>query len=128
MLYNPTVGSITLASVVTVLLLCVPHVALMFFICYKLAEKTGVTLWLKLKYKDFKEWILSTRQTVQAMENVDVTSDVESLPDRLINPEDYEPLLPNANNCTVGESPDSKVSILDEPRRLTPVYTYGSMN
>ena len=128
MLYSPTVGSITHASVVTVLLLCVPHVALMFCVCYKLAEKTGVTLWLKLKYKDFKEWILSTRQTHRATENVDVTSDVESLPDRLINPEDYEPLLPNANNCTVGESPDSKVSILDEPRRLTPVYTYGSMN
>ena len=114
--------------VLSLLLLGVPHVALVFYICYKLAEKTGITMWLKSKCKDLKEHILSARQMSQANANEQSPSDIESLPDRLINPEEYEPLLPNTNKHTDGESTDSKVSIIDTPRRLTPVYTYGSLN
>ena len=102
-------------AVGTSLLLYVPHVALMFYIFYKLAEKTGITQWSKLKYTDLKEWIASTRQTSQVTENLEATSDIESLPDRLINPAEYEPLLPNTDEHTVGECTDSGVSITEEP-------------
>ena len=125
MLYSPSSSTLTHAPVVSLLLLGVPHVALVFYICYKLAEKTGMTMWLKSKYKGLKERILSTIQMSQANQS---PSDIESLPDRLINPEEYEALLPNTNEHTVGESMDSKVSIFDEPRKLTPVYTYGTTN
>ena len=128
MLYNPLTSGITHAPVVSMMLLGVPHVALVFYICYKLAEKTGMTMWLKSKCKDLKEHILSARQMSQANANEQSPSDIESLPDRLINPEEYEALLPNTNEHTVGESTDSKVSIFDEPRKLTPVYTYGTTN
>jgi len=110
------------------LLLGVPHMALVFYIIYKLAEKKGINCWLKFKYIGLKEWILLTRQINQAKPNVEATFDIESLPDRLINPEEYEPLIPNTNEHTVGESTDSKVSITEEPRRLPPVYTYESIN
>ena len=110
------------------LLLGVPHMALVIYIINKLAEKTGITHCLKFKYIGLKEWILLTRQINQAKPNVEATFDIESLPDRLINPGEYEPLIPNTNEHTVGESTDSKVSITEEPRQLTPVYTYESIN
>ena len=123
MWYNPLTNSLMLVSA---LLLGVPHVALVFYICYKLAEKTGMTMWLKLKYKDLKERILSTLRMSPANANEQTPSDIESLPDRLINPEEYEALLPNTNERTDGEPTGSKVS--NTSRRLTPVYTYGSTN
>jgi len=79
------------------LLLCVPHMVLMFYVFYKLAEMTGMTQCLKLKYAHMKEWILSARQISQAKAIAETTSDIESLPDRLLNPGAYEPLLPNTN-------------------------------
>jgi len=76
------------------LLLCVPHMVLMFYVFYKM---TGMTQCLKLKYAHMKEWILSARQISQAKAIAETTSDIESLPDRLLNPGAYEPLLPNTN-------------------------------
>ena len=112
------------------LLLGFPHVALISYIFYKLAEKTGITQWSKVKYTDLKKWIASTRQTSQVTENLEATSDIESWPDRLINPAEYEPLLPKADEHTAAdcECTDSKVSVTEEQRILTPVYTYGSIN
>jgi len=48
-------------SILSVLLLSVPHIALMFYTCFKLAEKTGVTQFLKIKYTNFKACILTMR-------------------------------------------------------------------
>ena len=49
-------------------------------------------------------------------------SDTDSLPDRLINPGEYEPMLPTTEEHSTAEPTEDK-----EPRRLTPVYTYGSI-
>ena len=109
-------------SLMPILLLGVPHITLIFYICYKLAGKTGITQCLKA-------CILTTRQTCQANANVESTSDTDSMPDRMINPGEYEPLLPNTNKHTVANSTaDSGVLVIEEPRRLITVYTYESIN
>ena len=55
-------------------------------------------------------------------------SDTDSLPDRMIKPEEYEPVLPTTEEHTAAESTENKELVSEEPRRLTPVYTYGSIS
>ena len=52
----------------------------------------------------------------------------DSLPDRLINPGEYEPLLPTTEEHTAAELTVNKEAVNEEPRRLIPVYTYSSFN
>ena len=61
---------------------------------------------------------------VQNETDVEAESDTGSLPDRLINPREYEPGLPTTDH-TEAESTESEEP---DPRWLTPVYTYGSIN
>ena len=42
-----------------------------------------------------KRCVQATRPTSEAEADVEAESDTGSLPDRLINPGEYEPLLPN---------------------------------
>ena len=60
------------------------------------------------------------------LKHADVEADTDSLPDRLINPGEYEPLLLTTEECT--ERTENKELDNEEPRRLTPLYTYGTMN
>ena len=70
----------------------------------------------------------ATRYTNQAETGVEAESDTGSLPDQLMNPREYEPvLIPTIEEHTVAESTESE-PVIEEPRRLTPVYTYGSIN
>ena len=41
--------------------------------------------------------------TYQAEVDVETESDTESLPDRLINPEEYEPMVPTAEEHTAAD-------------------------
>ena len=103
----------------SVLLLSVPHVVLIFYICCVLANKAGITQCLKGKVK---RWLQSKRRKSQAETHVEAETDTGSLPDRLINPDDYEPVLPTGKHTAVEDKKLNK-----EPRRLTQVYTYGSI-
>ena len=78
-------------------------------ICYVLAKKAGITHSLKRKYEIFKRHIHASGVGTDA----EAESDTDSLPDQLINPERYEQALPTTEQ---------------DPRRLTPVYTYGSIS
>ena len=80
------------------ILLGVPHMVLIFYICYVLAKKAGITQCLKRKYRTVKVCLLAAIHTGQAGADEEAESD-NSLPDRLINPEEYEPLLP-ARHCS----------------------------
>lgn len=51
--------------------------------------------------------------------------DTGSLPDRLMNPGEYESLLATTEEHTAADPTEDKELINEEPRRLTPVYTYG---
>ena len=79
-------------SLATVLLLGAPHMILILHICYVLVKNTGVTQCLKGKCKTLKRCLLATRHVTRET-NVEAQSDTGSLPDRLINPEEYKPLL-----------------------------------
>jgi len=52
-------------------------------------------------------------------------AEVDSLPDRLVNPNEYEPLSHPAQEHRVAEPAEV---VIEEQRRLIPVYTYGSIN
>ena len=69
----------------------------------------------------------ATRYTNQAETAVEAESDTGSLSDRLMNPREYEPvLILTTEEHTVAESTESE-PVIEEPRRPTPVYTYGSI-
>ena len=70
----------------------------------------------------------ATRPTREAEADVEAESDTDSLPDRLINPGEYEPVPPTTEEHTAVEFTEDKEPDNEEPRRLTPVYTYGSIN
>ena len=70
----------------------------------------------------------ATRHTSEAEADVEAKSDTGSLPDRLINPAEYEPLLPTTGEHTVTEHTEDQEPDNEEPRKLTPVYTYGSIS
>ena len=112
----------------TTLLLLIPHMILIFYICHKVAKKIGITQCLKRKHKTLKRYVQATRPTSEAEADVEAQSDTDSLPDRLINPGEYEPLLPTTEEHTTAEHTENKEPNNEEPRRLTPVYTYGSIN
>ena len=112
----------------TTLLLLIPHMILIFYICHKVAKKIGITQCLKRKHKTLKRCVQTTRPNSEAETDVESEADTDSLPDRLINPGEYEPLLPTTEEHTTAEHTENKEPNNEEPRRLTPVYTYGSIN
>ena len=127
--YHPATTIFTFIVVGSTLLLGVPHMVLIFYLCYVLAEKAGITRCLIKKYKTLKDYVLPTKHTREAKTDVEAGSNTDSLPDRLINPADYEPVLCIREEQTSdAQTTESKDQVSEEPRRLTPVYTYGSIN
>ena len=106
------------------LVLLVPHMVLLFYICYELAKKASITEYLQRKYKLLKKYVQDTRCKSQI--DVEAESDTGSLPDRLINPEEYEPVILTKEH--VGdESTGNRDLVNEQARWITPVYTYGSV-
>ena len=73
-------------------------------------------------------FVKATRHASKAETDVEAQSDTGLLPDRLVNPEEYEPLLPTTEEHTVAEFTENKDSVSEDPSRLTLVYTYGSIS
>ena len=119
---------LTYIILVTTLLLLIPHMILIFYICHKLAKKIGITQCLKRKYETLKRCMQTTRPTSQAKKDVEAEFDTDSLPDRLINPGEYEPVLPTTEEHKSDGLTEDKQEDSEEPRRLILVYTYGSIN
>ena len=105
------------------LLLGVPHMVLILYICYMLAKKAGITQSLKRKYEHLKRCVQATRPNSEA--EADVEADTDFLPDRLINPERYEPLQPTTEER---EPTESNEPANEDTKRLISVYTYGSIS
>ena len=119
---------LTYSILASTLLLLVPHTILIFYICHKLAKKIGITQCLKRMYQTLKRCVQPTRHTSKVEEDVEAESDTGSLPDQLINPGEYEPVLPTTEEHTAAELTEDKETVNEEPRRLIIVYTYGSIN
>ena len=84
---------------------------------YQLANMTGTTRYLKWKCTALKETIAEA--DVEPLDN-------GSLPDRLINPEEYEPPFNFPQGHTTAEPTEGSNEA--QRRLLTPVYTYGSIS
>ena len=69
----------------------------------------------------------ATRHLCQAEADMEAESDTGSLPDRLINPVEYGPLLSTTEEHTTADPTEHKELVNEGTRRLTPVYTYGTL-
>ena len=72
-----------------------------------------------------KRCLRTTRPTSEAEEYVEAESDTGSLPDRLINPGEYEPVLSTTEEHTTTESTENKEQDNKAPSWLTPVFTFA---
>ena len=94
-----------------------------------LAKRTGITQCLTNRYNTLESCGMATRFTSDTQADVEAESDTGSLPDRLINPEEYEPVLLTAEKHTAAEATESiDPAGNKEERKLSPVYTYGSIS
>ena len=102
-------------------------IALVTFIgivAFQLADVTGVAQCLKRKYIDLKNHRMANRHLGAEVES---ESDTDSLPDRLINPNQYELLPHTALEHRVAEPAGNNEAVNEEPRRLITVDTYSSI-
>ena len=88
---------------------------------FQLANVTGITQYLKRKCTALK---LAIRNQAGAEAEVEPL-DNDLLPDRLINPEEYEPPFHTPQGHATAELTGANEA---QRRLLTPVYTYGSIN
>ena len=126
--HPPTVQTSPYQAMVSVLVLGVPHMILLVYMSYLFAKKVGITQCLKARYISLKRNVQSIRDTCQCEADVEADNDNGSLPDRMVNPEEYEPLLPTTEEHTAAEHSKDEEWDNEDPRRLTPVYSYSSIN
>ena len=60
-------------------------------------------------YKTLKRCVQATRHANEAEADVETESDTVSVPDRLINPGEYKPVLPTREEHTAVEDKDKPV-------------------
>ena len=83
----------------------------------QLSNVTGVARYLKRKCTALKRCVIPIRDG-----EIETDSDTDSLPDRLINAGEYEPISQTAAVPTGGNNDERNV------RELIPAYTYSSVN
>ena len=119
--HSPTIQTAPYHAMVSVLVLGTPHMILLSYISYLFAKKAGITQCLKRKYKSLRR---SIRDTNQYEEDVEA----DSLPDRMVNPGEYEPLLHITEGHTPAEPLRDKELLNKGPTKLTTVCAYSSIN
>ena len=86
---------------------------------FQLTNVTGITQYLKRKFAALKVATMNQNES-----KTELTSSTDSLPDRLLNPDDYESSL-----YTPRRRAEPTEGTNEAQRRLmSPVYTYGSIN
>jgi len=126
-LHHPEASNITYGVLILTLMLGVPHMVLMFFLCYKLAKITGLNHCLNSKYTILKSHLIALRHTFQAQRDREAELNTDSLPDRMMNPGEYYSMLHTVTEHSVAEPTENNGPASEEARRIT-VYTYGSIN
>ena len=86
---------------------------------FQLANVTGIAQYLKRKCTAMKTTMIKLRDG-----ETETESDTDSLPDRLINPGEYEPVLQITQENTAAAPTGTN----DEQRKRISVYTYSSLN
>ena len=108
--------------ITAMILVSLPHAVLLSYICYKLAEKAGLIFYLKTKYHVMKQLIATVRHASHPVD-IEERPENDPFPARLQNPEEYGH---DAQEHMTSE-PIQSTESTREPRRLTRVYTYGSI-
>ena len=86
---------------------------------FHVANVTGIAHYLKMKCT-----IKNVHQTEAELE----PPDVDSLPDRLVNPARYEPPFYTPQRHATAEPTEKEELVNEAQRKLIPAYTYGSVN
>ena len=73
-----------------------------------IAKKAGIAQYVQVEYKTLKRYVQAIRSTGQIEADMEAESDTSSLPDRLINPGEYEPVLPTTEEHTAAELTETK--------------------
>ena len=94
----------------------------MVILVFQLVNVTGITLYLKKKCA-----AVASRNVHRVQAEVEPTWDNSSLPDRLINPGEYEPPFYSQHRYATAEPQEGEM-VNDTQKRLYPAYTYGSIN
>ena len=126
--FHLTASAAFYLCLVIVLLLGVPHLVLILYICSKLAKKLGITEFLKRKGRFLYRCVLATRYARQYEADVETDSVTNSLPDRLVNPGEYEPVQSTTEEHTDYKGTINNDLVNKEPNIMNPVYTYGSIS
>ena len=84
---------------------------------FQLAKVTGIVQYMK-KCAALKKCVIRR----------EMESDTDSLPDRLINVSEYEPVPQITQEHTAAKPTGSDMSLNKKPKRLIPVYTYSSLS
>ena len=64
----------------------------------------------------------------QDLPDIETEPDIDFLPDRLINPGEYEPVQPTTEEHAAAKPKEDEKPVNEDPRKMTPVYTYGSFS
>ena len=116
--YLPNQRYSHMIGVTGLLIMGIPHAAL--YILYITSKKIRILQHLKRKCRCLLTIICCNEQSQLEANNSHGGLDVDSFPDRLVNPDEYEPLFPaiiqqgsiQTESCTV-------------QARVTPMNTYG---
>ena len=99
---------------------CIALATFLGILAFQLASVTGITRYLKtVKCISFNVANQQAKAEVQSYSN--------SLPDRLVNPGEYEPLFHTSHRHATAEPTIEKLADKTQGR-VTPVYTYDSIN
>ena len=106
-------------GVSALLTMSIPHAALVLYILYIISEKIRILEHLKRKCQCLLNIIYWNKRSLPEDNSDRNGLDTDSLPDRLVNPNEYEPLMPAVNQP--GTDSDSYAA----QARVTPMNTYG---
>ena len=106
-------------GVIRLLILGIPHAALVLYILYIISKKIRILQHLKRKCRCLLSKARWNNHSLTEANNGYGGLDTDSLPDRLENPDEYEPLIAAVNHK---EHQSESYAV---PARLTPMNTYG---
>ena len=118
-LYLPNQKNSHIVRVGGLLIVGFPHAALMLYILYIILKKTKILQCLKRKYQCLLSMFCLNKHPLVEANNDHDGHDTDSLPDRLVNPNEYEPLIPAVNHQGTENDSDTAQT------RVTPMNTYG---
>ena len=122
--YLPNQKYSEVIGVTALLAIGIPHISLVLYILYILLKKIRVLEHLKRKCRCLMSTVCWNRYSPAGADNNCCGHDTDSLPDRLVNPDEYEPLI-SAMNQQGTETLQSESRAIQAS--VPPMNTYGAV-